>query len=71
MAAAQSAALENSAPISRSHALAESMHAHAAADLRLIRSFWHSSFLALKNNSSFATVHPKIFTAKSAKNAKL
>jgi hypothetical protein len=48
VAATQTAALEHGAPISSRHALAESMHAHAAADLRLVRTFRHSSFLALK-----------------------
>jgi hypothetical protein len=48
LAAAQTAALENRAPISRGHALAEPMHAHTAADLRLIRTFYHFSFLTLK-----------------------
>jgi hypothetical protein len=48
LAAAQATAFENSAPISRGHALAETMHAHAAADFRLIRTFRHSSFLTLK-----------------------
>jgi hypothetical protein len=48
LAAAQAAALKNSAPISRRHALAETMYAHAAADFWLIRTFRHSSFLTLK-----------------------
>ena len=48
IATTQAAAFEYSAPISRGHALAESMHAQAAADLRLIRTFYHSSFLTLK-----------------------
>jgi hypothetical protein len=46
--ASQAAAFENSAPISRGHALAESMHAHSAADLWLVRTFYHFSFLTLK-----------------------
>jgi hypothetical protein len=41
MTPAQTAAFENSASISRSHALAETMHAHTAADFRLIRTFCH------------------------------
>ena len=41
VAPAQAAAFEHRAPISRGHALAEPMYTHAAADLRLIRSFWH------------------------------
>jgi hypothetical protein len=48
LATAQAAALENRAPISRRHAIAESMDAHTAADFRLIRTFYHSSFLTLK-----------------------
>jgi hypothetical protein len=48
VAAPQSAALEYCAPIGRSHALAKAMHTHAAANLRLIRSFRHLSFLVSK-----------------------
>jgi hypothetical protein len=48
LATTQAAALQDCAPISCRHALAESMHAHAAADFRLVRTFWHSSFLTLK-----------------------
>jgi hypothetical protein len=48
LATAQAAALEDCAPIGRCHAVAESMHAHAAADFRLVRTFRHSSFLTLK-----------------------
>jgi hypothetical protein len=47
-ATTQAAALEHRAPICRSHALAKAVHAHAAADLRLIRTFGHSSFLVSK-----------------------
>jgi hypothetical protein len=47
-ATAQAAAFQNRAPIGCRHALAESMHAHTAADFRLVRTFWHSSFLTLK-----------------------
>jgi hypothetical protein len=48
LATAQAAALEDCAPIGCRHAVAESMHAHAAADFRLVRTFRHSSFLTLK-----------------------
>jgi hypothetical protein len=48
LAATQAATLENCAPISRGHALPETMHAHATADFWLIRTFRHSSFLTLK-----------------------
>jgi hypothetical protein len=48
MTTAQTTALENSAPICSRHALAKPVDAHAAADLRLIRTFGHSSFLTLK-----------------------
>ena len=48
LAAAQAPALEHLAPIGRGHALAETMHAHTAADLRLVRTFHHFSFLTLK-----------------------
>jgi len=47
-ATAQAAALQDCAPIGRRHAAAEAMHAHTAADFRLIRTFRHSSFLTLK-----------------------
>lgn len=43
--ALEAAALEYCAAISRSHAFAETMHAHAAADLGLICSLRHSSLL--------------------------
>ena len=46
--AAQTAALKNSAPIGRCHSLAEAVHTHTATDLRLIRTFYHFSFLTLK-----------------------
>jgi hypothetical protein len=52
MAAAQTTALQNSASISSRHALAKTMHAHAAADLRLIGTFHHFSFLTLKITAS-------------------
>jgi hypothetical protein len=52
MAAAQTSAFQDSTPISSRHALAKTMHAHAAADLRLIRTFHHFSFLALKITAS-------------------
>jgi hypothetical protein len=48
MAAAQTTALQNGAAISCRHTLAETMHAHAAADLWLVRTFNHFSFLTLK-----------------------
>jgi hypothetical protein len=48
MAAAQTSAFQDGAPVSRRHALAKTMDAHTAANLRLIRTFGHSSFLALK-----------------------
>jgi hypothetical protein len=48
MAAAQTSALQDSPPISSRHAFAKSMNAHTAANFRLIRTFGHSSFLALK-----------------------
>ena len=41
VASAQTAALEHSAPIGRSHALAKTMHAHTAADFGLICSLRH------------------------------
>jgi hypothetical protein len=52
MAAAQSASFQNGAPVSRRHALAKAMDTHTTADLRLIRTFGHSSFLALKITAS-------------------
>jgi hypothetical protein len=52
MAAAQASAFQNSAPISRRHAFAKTMHAHTAADLRLVRTFHHFSFLTLKITAS-------------------
>jgi hypothetical protein len=48
MAAAQATTLKHSAPVRSRHALAKPMHAHAAADLRLVRTFYHFSFLTLK-----------------------
>jgi hypothetical protein len=51
MTTPQTAALENSASISRGHALSETMHAHAAADLRLIRTFCHYLVPRFKNAS--------------------
>ena len=48
LATAQAATLKDGAPVSRRHALAETMYAHAAADFWLIRTFRHSSFLTLK-----------------------
>jgi hypothetical protein len=48
LATAQAAALENRAPVSRCHAVAETMNSHTAADFGLIRTFRHSSFLTLK-----------------------
>jgi hypothetical protein len=48
LATAQAAALQDGAPIGCCHAAAESVHAHTAADFRLVRTFRHSSFLALK-----------------------
>jgi hypothetical protein len=50
-ATAQSAALQDGAPVGCRHALAESVHAHTAADFRLVRTFRHSSFLTLKNTA--------------------
>jgi hypothetical protein len=52
MATTQTTPFEDSAPISRRHALAKSMDAHTAANLRLVRTFGHSSFLALKITAS-------------------
>ena len=48
MTATQTTALENSASIGRRHALAEAVYTHTASDLRLIRTFYHFSFLTLK-----------------------
>jgi hypothetical protein len=48
IAPAQAAALEHGASVSRRHATAETMYAHAAADFRLIRTFGHSTFLISK-----------------------
>ncbi len=48
VAAAQTTALKDSAPISGSHTLAKAVYTHTAADLRLIRTFYHFSFLTLK-----------------------
>jgi hypothetical protein len=48
LSTAESAAFQDRAPIGCRHALAESVHAHAAADFRLVRTFRHSSFLTLK-----------------------
>jgi hypothetical protein len=48
LATAQAAALQDCATIGCRHAFAESMHAHTAADFRLVRTFRHSSFLTLK-----------------------
>jgi hypothetical protein len=42
VAAFEAAALEHSAAVRSGHALAKSVHAHAAADLGLIRSLNHS-----------------------------
>jgi len=53
LAAPQSSALQHRAPIGCRHALAKAMHAHAAADLRLIRTFGHSTFLISKNNGGW------------------
>ena len=47
VAALKTAALENSATISRGHAFAESMHAYTAADLGLVCSFYHSKYFLL------------------------
>ena len=48
VAATQSASFEHSAAVSCGHALAESVYAHAAADLRLVRTFGHASYLVSK-----------------------
>jgi hypothetical protein len=48
MAAPQTTAFQDGAPIGGRHALTETMHAHTATDFRLIRTFRHSSFLTLK-----------------------
>jgi hypothetical protein len=48
LATAQAAALQDGTPIGCRHALAESVHAHTAADFRLVRTFRHSSFLTLE-----------------------
>ena len=45
--ALEAAALEHRAAIRHGHALAESMHAHAAADLGLVCSFYHSKCFLL------------------------
>jgi hypothetical protein len=45
MSAAQTAALKDLAPISSCHASTEAVHAHPAADFRLVRTLRHSSLL--------------------------
>ena len=45
MAPLKAAALEDIASVGSGHTLAETMHAHAAADLGLICSLGHSTFL--------------------------
>jgi hypothetical protein len=45
--ALKAAALEDCAAIRRGHAFAESMHAHAAADLGLVCSLGHSTIFLL------------------------
>ena len=40
----KAAALEDCASVSRGHALTETMHAHATADLGLVCSFGHATF---------------------------
>jgi hypothetical protein len=57
MAAAQATTLEHGASVSRGHALAETMHAHTTADLRLIRSLWHTSFLVSKIITNSMSMH--------------
>lgn len=47
VAALKAAALEHIATISRGHALAETVHAHATADLGLVCSFYHSKYFLL------------------------
>ena len=47
-APSQASPLKHLATICTCHALAKTMHAHAAADLRLVRTFNHFSFLTLK-----------------------
>jgi hypothetical protein len=47
IAAAQTTALEHITSISRGHALSETVYAHAAADLGLVRSFYHSKYFLI------------------------
>jgi hypothetical protein len=67
MAAAQTAALKNCAPIRSRHALSKSMDAHAAANLGLIRTFGHSSFLTLKIIAVLPYLAGKSSTTKGTK----
>ena len=47
IAAAQTAALEHVTTIGRGHALSETVYTHAAADLGLVRSFYHSKYFLI------------------------
>jgi hypothetical protein len=47
IAAAQTAALEHITAISRGHALSKTVYAYAAADLGLVRSFYHSKYFLI------------------------
>ena len=47
IAATQAAALEHITTIGRGHALSETVYTHAAADLGLIRSFYHSKYFLI------------------------
>ena len=47
MAPLQSARLKHFTPVGSRHALTESVHANAAANLRLISSFYHNYFLKM------------------------
>ena len=47
VAALKAAALEHIATISRGHAFSETVYTHAAADLGLVCSFYHSKYFLL------------------------
>jgi hypothetical protein len=47
VAAAQTAALEHITTVGRGHALSKTVYAYAAADLGLIRSFYHSKYFLI------------------------
>jgi hypothetical protein len=44
------AGFDNSPAVSSSHSCTKTMHAYTAADLGLVGSLWHRSFLNHKNN---------------------